>query len=248
MLKLFRKIIELFRSDKSDKSQVAYTVSYADQSRKNKKSKKNKGRQVFDSSIDNSTTVAGDGNVLDSHNVVGSHNVTETNNYYGSNPPLSDLVVAVRWLNLVPHRSHHEKSGIADIYYLEPIDPNYIKPTFNVVFSEQYNERNALYVLVQRNPYIKNLKLKSIKLSLDTCQYESTDCKDLVGLVDTPKAFAVQCSDFRVGSGKIFLTFRFEKEGRHFLQEFVFDALNDSNEFVMREYPVANLDFEHFTF
>ena len=238
MCGFFKKI---FSSFKGDEPLIDTEVSTSVQSRKNIKTKKNKGT-VVDKSTDNSTSVAGDGNTVGSNNA--------TNNYFLGNSPTDDLIIIARWKNLVPHKIVTQKNGLDEFNLLVPDDPNYVESTFDVELTEQYDEQNAVYVLVQRNPFIKNLKLKGLKMNLDTCQYESTECKSIIGILDTPKAFAIQCSKFRVGNGQITLVFQFDKEKKHYRQEFNFEVLNNHNEFIIRNYtePELDIDWDKFSF
>lgn len=238
MCKFFKKILSAFNKSEPP---TDVEVSTSIHSRKNTKTKKNKG-QVVDISTDNSTNVAGDGNTIGSNNA--------TNNYFLGNPPTDDLIIIARWQNLVPHKIVKQKDGLDEFNILVPIDPNYVESTLSVELSEQYDEQNAIYVLVQKNPFIKNLKLKGVIMHLDTCQYESTDCKSIIGLLDTAKAFTIQCSKFCVGSGTLTLIFQFEKNKKHYQQEFIFEVLNNNNEFIIRDYtePELDIDWQKFSF
>lgn len=240
MFEIFRKLIGKLKGDKSGSS---LSVTNTDQSRKNKKIKKNKGQFVDDSS-DCSTNVTGDSNT------VNSHNISEINNYYGEESASSDLVVVARWYNRIPYKREPSFDLGVQTISLVPSEPNFIFPTFTVNLSEQCDDKNALYILIQRNSFIKNLKLKAVRMNLDVCKYESTESKSLFGLLNTPKAFLIQCSEFRVGDGEIVLIFGFDKQGKHYEQTFTFTAINNSSEFVIKEYvePKRVINLDHFSF
>ena len=87
-------------------------------------------------------------------------------------------------------------------------------------------------------------------MKLDVCQYENAEGKSIFGLLDTPKAFLIQCSEFRVGNGEIILIFGFDKQGGHYEQTFTFTATNNGNEFVIKEYmePKRVINLDHFSF
>lgn len=234
MLPIFKKIAELF---KGGKPSINAEVSVKDESRRNKKTKKNK--RSIDQSVDNSTQIAGDQYNNDSHDTV-----------YVGEVETPDLVVSARWNHLVPHKIVNERSGIDSFNVLQPVDSTFRRATFSVKLTETYDEHNAIYVLIQRNPYVKNLKLNSISVQLDSGNYQSDNAHRIIGLLDTPKSFTIDSSTIKIGTGEIELCFGFEREGRHYNQNFIFMAKSDSSEFIIREYnePELDIDWTHFSF
>lgn len=227
-MSIIKKIADFFRGSNP---LVNTEVSTHDDSRRNKKVKKNKG-SVVDNSIDNSTQIAGD-QINDSHDSIIVGDV-----------PTKDLIVVARWNHLVPHKIEKVVQGIDSFNVLRPIDPHFQKATFSVDLTPTYSEKNSLYVLLQRNPYLKNIKLKAVKMVLDACTCQSDDTKSIIGLLDTPKAFTIQSSDFMIGNGEITLVFGFQLEGIAFRQAFVFTARKNSSEFFLREYSEPERDVD----
>ena len=233
-MSIFKKIAGLFQGSKP---LANAEVSTKDESRKNKKVKKNKG-QVVDNSIDNSTQIAGD-QINDSHDSIAIGEIQT-----------KDLVVVARWNHLVPHKIERVEQGIDSFNVLQPVDASFQRAKISVELTPTYNEQESIYVLLQRNPYIKNIKLKAVKLALDSCSYQRNSIKSIIGLLDTSKAFTIQSSEFKRGQGEITLIFGFQIDGQPYRQQFVFTAKNNSDEFFIREYsePELDIDWENYKF
>lgn len=224
---LFEKIKALFVKEKSVPL-VDVDIKVSTNTKKIKKSKKLKNS--IDNSVDNSTNIAGN-----------QDNSTHENNFY-MQPTSKDLIVSVRWSNLIPHKIEKVKNGIDCFNVLKPIDENHISPSLAIDFDDSNNNKNALYVLIKANSFIKNLVIKSIQFSLDTSSTSIVQQKNVFGILDKDRSFTLLDGSMKIGNGIIVLIFGFDYENRHYKQSFSFTVTDNSDEFVLKQYEEPELD------
>ena len=235
--KLFDSIKTFFNKDKKEKSLLEVNTSSHSQDKINSKSKRIKNGN------DNSFNINSDETTVNDHSTNVTADQYNQNNYYLDNES-SDLIIHARWLYRVPHEIKRIQNGIDSFSVLSPIDPNYIPPSLRVTLDDVDDEYHGVYFCVTKNMAIKNLRLLSIELSLDTCQTSFKGDKDIFAIVDKSSSFAVYGKDYKEGKGNIDVVFGFSKDKVDYKQRFCFTVTNDSKEFVQPkyEYPTRDID------
>ena len=235
--KLFNSIKTLFSKDKKDKATLEVNVSNQSQDKINSKSKRIKNGN------DNSINIIGDESKVDDHSTTVQGDQYNQQNYYLDNES-TDLIVHARWLYRVPHEIKRVQNGIDSFNVLSPIDPNYIQPSLRVTLDDVDDQYHGVYFCVTKNVTIKNLRLLSIDLSLDTCQTSFKGNEDVFAIVDKSSSFVVYGKDYKEGKGNIDVVFGFSKDKVDYKQHFCFTVTNDSKEFIQKryEYPTRDMD------
>ena len=236
--KLLDSIKTLFSKDKKDKATLEVSVSNQSQDKINSKSKRIKNGN------DNSVNNIGDEAKVDDHSTTVQGDQYNQQNYYLDNES-ADLIVHARWLYRVPHEIKRVPNGIDSFSVLSPIDPNYIQPSLRVTLDDVDDQYHGVYFCVTKNVTIKNLRLLSIDLSLDTCQTSFKGNEDIFAIVDKSSSFVVYGKDYKEGKGNINVVFGFSKDKVDYKQRFCFTVTNDSKEFVQKRYECPTRDMDN---
>ena len=224
---MFKDFLDKIKSIfKAEKSPTNVTVSFENQSKNVKKQKKLKNS--VDNSDDHSTTI--NGNV--------DKSVHETN-YYSANEGVTqnaDLIISARWLNLVPRKIQRVNDGFDCFSVLMPTEKDYISPSINIDLDKKSNKDHAIHILVKNNPFIKNLKLYSISIDGENCKTNHIANRDIFGLLDEDRSFAVNGEKYIECSAQITIVLKFEKDRCEYSQEFEFTAQRKGSKFVLNKY------------
>ena len=225
-------IIDFFKGLFSKKPSMDMRVK--SDSKNIKKIKKN--RATIDNSQDNSFN--NNGTIIDQ----------SATSIYSENS--KDLIVHARWNHLVPHKIEHVKNGIDCFNVLMPVEKSFLPAALEIHLENSSNKTNAVYVLLKRNSFIKNIHVKSITIKTDSNMVVVKEYRDLYGLLDKDQSFLIIHDGLCIGECIITIEFGFMIEKRSYKQEFTFIAKNDSKEFVMPKYQDAqdDIDWEHFSF
>ncbi len=236
--KLFDFITTFFNKDQKEKSLLEVNTSIHSQDKVNSKSKRIKKGN------DNSINVIGDDTKVDDHSTTVQCDQYNQQNYYLDNES-SDLIVHARWLYNVPHEIKRVQNEIDSFNVLSPIDPNYIQPSLRVTLDDVDDKYHGVYFCITKNVAIKNLKLLSIELSLDTCQTSFNGNEDVFAIIDKSSSFVVYGKDYKEGNGNINVVFGFSKDKVDYKQRFCFTVMNNSNEFVQKKYEYPSRDIDN---
>lgn len=214
---------------KAEKAPVNVTADFTDQSRKLKKNKKLKNSTDY--STDKSTTVNGD--------VTGDIDNSVQYNYYSTTTETTqntDLIISARWLKFVPAKIERVNNGLDYINILVKGDEGYIPTSLSIDLDAQANNDHAIHILVKSNPFIRNLKLHSISIDGESCKTNHTVDKDIFGLLDEDRSFAVNGKKYIECSAQITIVFKFERDKCEYLQKFEFTAQKNGTKFVLNRY------------
>ena len=238
--KLFDYIKNIFSKEEKNKSFLEVDVSTNSQDKTNSKSKRIKNGD------DNSTNIIGDNTSIDDHSTNIQGDQYNQQNYYLDNDT-TDLIVHARWLYRVPHQIKRVQQGIDSFNVLSPIDPNYIQPTLRITLDDVDDKFHGIYFCITKNNTIKNLRLLSIELFLDTCKTSYSGSEDIFAIIDKSSSFVVYGKDYKEGNGILNVVFGFSKDKKDYKQRFCFTVTNDSNEFVQKKYEYPREDLDNIT-
>ena len=104
---------------------------------------------------------------------------------------------------------------------------------------------NGIYFCITKNNAIKNLRLLSIELLLDTCKTSYSGREDIFAIIDKSSSFVVYGKDYKEGNGTINVVFGFSRDKKDYKQRFCFTVTNDSNEFVQKKYEYPSVDLDN---
>lgn len=227
------KIADFFKMLFSKKPSI--DVDVKSDSKSIKRVKKNK--TSIDNSHDNSFNNSG--TIIDQ----------SSTSIYSENT--KDLVVSARWNQLVPHEIKQVRKGIDSFNVLQPVDVAFLPAVLEVNLDNSNNRANAVYFLLRRNSFIKNIHIKSIVVENETgIIVRVRENKDLYGLLDKDRSFLIIHDGLIIGKCIITVEFGFLMEKSSYKQAFTFMAQATHDEFIMPKYQNAELDidFDQLTF
>lgn len=230
MFKLFTSASKILtKIFSNDKALIEINSSNQSQNHDNSKSKRIKNGNDNSINANNSSV-----NITYDHS---STNIDKSVQHYQVlNDTETDLIIHARWHSRVVYDVKPVQDVVGTYMVGVPRDPNYVQPSLNICFDEEINKDGGIYFCVAKNLTIKNLRIISIELSLDTCQTSITETRDILGIIDTNSSFVVFGKGFNVGNGNINVVFAFCKDNTNYKQRFSFSATDDSKEFVLKRY------------